>query len=255
MKSQSKEIIYDFLNKVDCLYSEKILSNFEKIEFADSADSNNLQRENFLQTEKTKTLPTEITIDSIAEKIANCTRCNLCKTRKNTVPGMGVKNPLVLVIGEGPGFDEDVSGLPFVGKAGQLLDKMLMSIQLSRDVNCFIANIVKCRPPQNRDPQPDEADACKSFLQAQIQILKPKMILALGRISVQNLLNTKDGINKLRGNFFNYNEIPLLATYHPSALLRNEELKRPAWEDLKKVRTRLLEIDPNYQNAFSSEKN
>ncbi len=148
----------------------------------------------------------------------------------------------MLVIGEGPGADEDAKGEPFVGKAGQLLDKMLAAINLSRHTNCFIANIVKCRPPNNRDPMPDEADACRSFLDAQIGILKPKLILAVGRIAAQNLLNTTTGINKLRGQFFEYRGIPLLPTYHPSALLRNEDLKRPAWEDLKKFRTRLEEI-------------
>ena len=181
-------------------------------------------------------------LEKIARKIAVCKRCRLCEGRRNTVPGIGVPNPLVLVIGEGPGADEDASGEPFVGKAGQLLDKMLGAINLSRHTNCFIANIVKCRPPNNRDPMPDEAEACRSFLDAQISVLKPKMILTVGRIAVQNILNTTTGINKLRSQFFEYRDIPLLPTYHPSALLRNEEMKRPAWEDLKKFRARLEEI-------------
>ena len=181
-------------------------------------------------------------LENIARKIAVCKRCRLCEGRRNTVPGIGVQKPLVLVIGEGPGADEDASGEPFVGKAGQLLDKMLAAINLSRHTNCFIANIVKCRPPNNRDPMPDEAEACRSFLDAQISVLKPKMILTVGRIAVQNILNTTTGINKLRGQFFEYRDIPLLPTYHPSALLRNEEMKRPAWEDLKKFRARLEEI-------------
>ena len=181
-------------------------------------------------------------LQNIARKIASCTRCRLCGGRKNTVPGIGVPHPLVLVIGEGPGADEDASGEPFVGKAGQLLDKMLGAICLSRHTNCFIANIVKCRPPNNRDPMPDEADACRAFLDAQIGVLKPKMILAVGRIAAQNILNTTTGINRLRGQFYEYRGIPLLPTYHPSALLRNEEMKRPAWEDLKLFRSRLEEI-------------
>ncbi|MBO4509570.1 MAG: uracil-DNA glycosylase [Spirochaetaceae bacterium] len=181
-------------------------------------------------------------LENIARKIAVCKRCRLCEGRRNTVPGIGVPKPLVLVIGEGPGADEDASGEPFVGKAGQLLDKMLAAINLSRHTNCFIANIVKCRPPNNRDPMPNEAEACRSFLDAQISVLKPKMILTVGRIAVQNILNTTTGINKLRGQFFEYRDIPLLPTYHPSALLRNEEMKRPAWEDLKKFRARLEEI-------------
>ena len=155
-----------------------------------------------------------------------------------------------MVIGEAPGHDEDVRGEPFVGAAGQLLDKMLASIQLSRHDNCFIANIVKCRPHGNRDPLPEEAAACASFLQAQIHILQPRSILTVGRIAVQNLLNTSTGINRLRGQFYEYNGIPLLPTYHPSALLRNEDLKRPAWEDLKLFRTKLLQLDPNYQQKY-----
>ncbi len=183
-----------------------------------------------------------LSIESLHLKIAQCTRCTLSSTRKNTVPGEGCLKPLVLVIGEGPGADEDASGRPFIGKAGQLLDKMLIAIELSRETNTFIANIVKCRPPQNRDPLPDEAQACRSFLDLQIQLLKPKMILAIGRVSAQNLLGCKDSIGSIRGKFFEYKGIPLMPTYHPSALLRDESLKRPAWEDLKLFKTKLNEL-------------
>lgn len=180
-----------------------------------------------------------VTIEDIASKIERCTRCALARTRNNVVPGMGVSQPQVLVIGEGPGYDEDMQGKPFVGKAGMLLDKMLAAIQLDRNKNCFIANVVKCRPPQNRDPHPEEQAACFSFLEAQIKVLKPKMILCMGRIAGHKLLNTEAPVGQLRGKFFDYNGIPLMITYHPSALLRNEELKRPAWEDLKKFRQKL----------------
>ena len=176
----------------------------------------------------------KLTLDSIAAKVARCTRCSLARTRNNVVPGMGVLNPDVLVIGEGPGYDEDMQGLPFVGKAGMLLDKMLAAIQLDRKTNCYIANIVKCRPPENRDPFPDEQAACMSFLEAQIHILKPKMILCMGRVAGHKLLNIETPMNDMHGQFFDYNGIPVMVTYHPSALLRNTELKRPAWEDLKK---------------------
>ena len=180
-------------------------------------------------------------IEEIASRIAACDRCVLCQTRKNTVPGIGPERPLVMVIGEGPGADEDARGEPFVGKAGQLLDKMLLAIGLSRKENCFIANIVKCRPPENRDPDPEETAACAPFLEAQIDTLKPRAILAVGRIAAQNLLKTTDGIGKLRGRIFDYHGIPLMPTYHPSALLRDDNLKRPAWEDLKRFKTELLE--------------
>jgi len=188
------------------------------------------------------------TLDSIAKKIAACNRCVLSKTRLNVVPGMGVPNPFVLVIGEGPGEEEDKQGLPFVGPAGQLLDKMLAAIQLSRAKNTYIANIVKCRPPMNRNPFPEEADACRSFLDAQIAALKPKAILAAGSVAVKNLLHTQAGVLKLHGKIMDYKGIPLLTTYHPSALLRAPENKRTAWEDLKIFRAKLLEIDPNYAN-------
>lgn len=189
-------------------------------------------------------------LPSIAEKITECRACPLCKGRTNTVPGMGVENPYVLVVGEGPGHDEDVSGLPFVGAAGKLLDKMLIAIQLDRNVNCYIANVVKCRPPNNRTPTHEEAAACGGFLRSQIDVLKPKMILAAGRTAAQYLLETDAPLGKLRGTFYNYHaaygDVPLLVTYHPSALLRDESNKRPAWEDLKMFKSRLLEIAPDY---------
>ena len=193
------------------------------------------EAESFTHSSKT-------TLEEIASKIARCTRCTLARTRNNVVPGMGVENPDVLVIGEGPGYEEDKQGLPFVGKAGILLDKMLAAIGLDRKSNCYIANIVKCRPPQNRDPFPQEQDACFSFLEAQINILKPKMILCMGKISSNKMLNQESPIGTLRGQIFEYNNIPLMVTYHPSALLRNEQLKRPAWDDLKMFKAKLDEI-------------
>lgn len=189
----------------------------------------------------------EQTLSQIAKKIAACTRCPLSSGRTNTVPGEGVFNPEVVVVGEGPGYEEDVNGRPFVGPAGQLLDKMLAAIKLDRKQNCFIANIVKCRPPQNRTPYQEEAEACESFLTAQILALKPKMILCVGSTACKNLLKTADGVNKLRGSFYDWNGIPVAVTYHPSALLRDASLKRPAWEDLKLMRSRLSEISESYK--------
>lgn len=205
---------------------------------------NEVFEQNQIQTPaaESSTQSSKTTMEEIATKIARCTRCSLARTRNNVVPGMGVENPDVLVIGEGPGYDEDKQGLPFVGKAGILLDKMLAAIGLDRKTNCYIANIVKCRPPQNRDPFPQEQDACFSFLEAQINILKPKMILCMGKISSNKMLNQKSPIGTLRGQIFEYNNIPLMVTYHPSALLRNEQLKRPAWDDLKMFKAKLDEI-------------
>ena len=205
---------------------------------------NEVFEQNQIQTPaaESSTQSSKTTMEEIATKIARCTRCSLARTRNNVVPGMGVENPDVLVIGEGPGYDEDKQGLPFVGKAGILLDKMLAAIGLDRKTNCYIANIVKCRPPQNRDPFPQEQDACFSFLEAQINILKPKMILCMGKISSNKMLNQESPIGTLRGQIFEYNNIPLMITYHPSALLRNEQLKRPAWDDLKMFKAKLDEI-------------
>lgn len=186
-------------------------------------------------------------IAAIAQKIAACDRCVLARTRTNVVPGIGVTNPLVAVIGEGPGYEEDKRGEPFVGPAGQLLDKMLASIGLSRTENCFIANIVKCRPPNNRIPLPEEAAACESFLHAQLFALKPKMILCAGSTAAKNLLKTKNGVTRLRGQFYDWNGIPVAVTFHPSALLRDASQKRFAWEDLKMMRARLQEIAPEYR--------
>lgn len=196
-----------------------------------------------------------ITLAEISEKIANCKKCGLCSGRINVVPGQGVENPSVLVIGEGPGEEEDKQGLPFVGPAGQLLDKMLASIMLDRHINCYIANTVKCRPPYNRDPKPEEAAACRSYLDAQIHILKPKMILLVGKVALRNIMSLEGEISlrRYRGQIYSYNGIPLIVTYHPSALLRNADYKRPAWEDLKFFRSKLLEIDPHYADNFTGE--
>jgi DNA polymerase len=186
-------------------------------------------------------------IEKIAGEIRACYNCSLGKTRTNAAPGEGVLQPLVLVIGEGPGADEDAQGRPFVGKAGQLLDKMLGAIKLSRNTNCFIANVVKCRPPNNRDPYPEETIACAHFLERQITLLKPKFILIVGRIAMQSLLKTTEAIKKMRGKIMELTvgdvTYPLLITYHPSAILRNIELKRPAWEDLKLLRSKLDESE------------
>ena len=184
-------------------------------------------------------------LEQIAAEIRACRACPLWETRTNAAPGEGAQQPLLLVIGEGPGADEDAAGRPFVGRAGQLLDRMIDSIGFSRNSNCFIANVVKCRPPDNRDPLPEETNACASFLERQINLLKPKYILCVGRIAAQTLLKTAEPIGKLRGEFKEFSIggalIPFLATYHPSALLRNEELKRPAWEDLKLLRAKMQE--------------
>ena len=175
----------------------------------------------------------------IAAQVTACTRCALHRGRKHAVPGEGAANPLVLVVGEGPGGEEDATGRPFVGPAGQLLDKMLKAIELDRGVNCFIANVVKCRPPGNRDPLPEESAACLPYLRAQIAALRPRAILAVGRVAAQTLTGLTAGVGELRRRQLAYEGIPLAVTYHPSAVLRDSSLKRPVWEDLKRLKSTL----------------
>jgi DNA polymerase len=202
--------------------------------------------------------PETDSLEKVAVDISRCNRCGLCSTRTNTVPGEGAPHPLVMVIGEGPGADEDSSGRPFVGRAGQLLDRMLDSkgkIGLFRNRNCYIANVVKCRPPQNRNPLPDEMAACMSFLRRQITLLKPLVILAAGNTAAKALLNTTEGITRLRGSFTTFTQenmnIPLLPTFHPSALLRDESLKVPVWDDMKTLRAKLCELDAAYAGLMA----
>jgi len=188
-------------------------------------------------------------MDAVACAIRSCTGCDLHSGRKQAVPGVGSESPTVLVVGEAPGAEEDEQGEPFVGNEGLLLDKMLASIGLSRGTNCYIANTVRCRPPQDRDPLPGETAACARFLASQIGLLRPLAILAVGRVAAQTLLGTNEALGRLRGQFFDYRGIPLLATYHPSELLRDESLKRPAWEDLKALKAKIESIHSGPGNA------
>jgi DNA polymerase len=173
----------------------------------------------------------------LREAVKTCTRCKLCETRTQTVFGVGPEQAPLMVVGEGPGADEDAQGEPFVGRAGKLLDEMLKSIGRSRKDNVFIANVVKCRPPGNRDPAPDEAEACRPFLERQIQLVKPRLIVALGRIAAQRLLQTDEPLSRLRGPMHHYgpDSTPLFITYHPAYLLRSPREKAKSWSDLKKV--------------------
>jgi DNA polymerase len=175
--------------------------------------------------------------DGLRAMVKDCTRCKLCSTRTQTVFGVGPAEATLMVVGEGPGADEDAQGEPFVGRAGKLLDEMLAAIGRSRRENTFIANVVKCRPPGNRDPEPDEAEACRPYLEQQIRLVKPRLIVALGRIAAQRLLATDQPLAKLRGPVHHYgpDRTPLFITYHPAYLLRSPREKAKSWEDLKKV--------------------
>jgi len=173
-------------------------------------------------------------LDELKQTVANCTQCELHRTRTQTVFGVGHPAADWLIIGEAPGADEDRLGEPFVGRAGQLLTSMLRAMGLARE-EVFIANILKCRPPNNRDPQSNEIYSCGTYLRQQIELIQPKIILVVGRIAAQSLLNVDTPIGKMRGQKFAYldTDIPVVATYHPAYLLRSPQQKRSAWEDLK----------------------
>jgi len=169
--------------------------------------------------------------DSLQAEVANCTKCALCATRTQTVFGSGNKQADWMLVGEAPGQHEDEQGLPFVGNAGLLLTEMLRAIGLTRE-EVFITNILKCRPPNNRDPHADEVESCNDYLQRQQQLIKPKIILAVGRIAAQTLLKTDEPLARLRGKVHAFNNTPVVVVYHPAYLLRSLPEKRKAWQDL-----------------------
>lgn len=174
-------------------------------------------------------------LKAVAKAVDGCTRCPLYKTAKNGVPGEGDPKARLVCVGEAPGANEDSSGRPFVGQAGQLLTKILEAVKLTRE-EVFITNVIKHRPPGNRNPMPDEIAACSPYLVRQLELIKPKVIIAFGAFAAQTLLETKTPIGKLRGLVHQYHGIPLVVTYHPAALLRNPAWKRPTWEDVKLAR-------------------
>lgn len=176
-------------------------------------------------------------LETLAAEIGACTKCGLARSRRLAVPGEGNACPAVAVIGEGPGGEEDRTGRPFVGTAGRYLDKWLSAIGLTRETNCYICNIVKCRPPGNRDPEDDEINACLPYLYRQLDLLRPKVILTAGRISSRIITGVDSGIGILRGKTYSFKGIPVVPTYHPSAVLRNQDLRRPVWDDLKQLKS------------------
>jgi uracil-DNA glycosylase family 4 len=177
-------------------------------------------------------------LEAVAADVEECSRCVLSMNRTKAVPGEGAIDPPVLFVGEGPGEEEDRTGRPFVGAAGRYLDKWIAAVNLDRRA-CFIANCVKCRPPQNREPHPDEIAACLPYLERQIAALAPRAIVCLGRIAAQTLLATSTGVGALRKKVHDRKGIPLVATYHPSAVLRDRSLRAPVWEDLKRLKALL----------------
>lgn len=179
--------------------------------------------------------PTDHTLDDIRRDVGDCTRCKLCESRTTIVFGEGNPRARLMFVGEGPGADEDAQGRPFVGRAGQLLTRMIEAMGLRRE-DVYITNVVMCRPPGNRTPEPDEIATCEPFLFRKIRVIRPDVVVALGAIAAQSLLRTKAPISQVRGQFFDAHGTKVLPTFHPAFLLRSPEKKKEAWEDLKKVR-------------------
>lgn len=186
-----------------------------------------------------------LSLNEIREELGDCTRCKLAKTRTQIVFGSGSSEADLMFVGEAPGADEDAQGLPFVGRAGQLLTRIIEAIDLSRE-DVYIANILKCRPPDNRNPEADEVEMCQPFLMRQIQSVGPRIIVTLGKYASQTLLATSTPISRLRGNFHPLDDVLVMPTFHPSYLLRNPGAKRDVWEDMKKVRDRLKKLGSGY---------
>ena len=178
-------------------------------------------------------------LESFKNSICECLKCELGYTRTNFVFGVGNPNADIVFVGEAPGEKEDLIGEPFVGRAGKLLDKILAAINLSRE-DIYICNVIKCRPPQNRDPLPKEVELCEPYLKTQLSLINPKLIVALGRIAACTILRTKEPLKNLRNKIFKYEGIDLVVTYHPAALLRNPNFKKPAWEDFQMIRDKYL---------------
>ena len=183
-----------------------------------------------------------MTLDELEIKCKNCTKCDLCEGRTNLVFGVGKKDADIMLIGEGPGENEDLQGQPFVGRSGQLLDKFLASVDLSRDKNVYIANMVKCRPPKNRAPKPEEQDMCINWLREQFKIIKPKIIVCVGRISAQKLIDKNFKVTQQHGEFIDKNGTLFMGTYHPAAILRNPNNKEAAFGDWLALRDKINEL-------------
>lgn len=179
------------------------------------------------------------TLEQIRAELGDCQRCRLGRTRTTLVFGTGNPDADIVFVGEAPGRDEDIKGEPFVGKAGQLLTRIIQAIDLSRE-DVYICNVIKCRPPENRNPLPEEIESCEPFLLKQVEAIQPKVICALGKFAAQTLLKTEAPISTLRGRFHDYHGIPLMPTYHPAYLLRNPDMKRQVWEDIQKIQKKLV---------------
>jgi DNA polymerase len=224
-----REDLMDVLKSVDAYIELQRLSGVERYLKPDGRPSAAGSKDEVLVKK---------TLEALEIEALSCAGCQLSKTRNNVVYGSGSSNAKLMFIGEGPGYDEDMQGLPFVGRAGKLLTKIIEAMGLKRK-DVYIANIVKCRPPQNRNPLPTEVLACESHLLNQIEAIRPQVICALGKVAAQTLLKSMEPISRMRGRFFVYHDVKLMPTYHPAYLLRNPSDKKLVWQDMKKIMAEL----------------
>jgi DNA polymerase len=237
---QKKQIIEALKDQKEIFGDELLMTKSKKPEAPSKSKKVKAIEQEIFPVEK-KPWESATTLDELETQINNCTNCVLHKGRNKFVFGSGNSNADVMVVGEGPGAEEDKQGLPFVGRAGKLLTDILKAIDFSRD-DVYIANIVKCRPPDNRTPLPDEMETCLPYLKKQIELIQPKLILCLGLTAVKGLLKKKESLTSMRGKVFEFENAKVMITYHPAALLRNPNWKRPCWEDLQKFRKLYDEI-------------
>lgn len=253
MDADDKKELIDILKKQQEIFGDLLYENFDDVlknsmtkkeskiftnEKAGTVSEGNLFLEDFQQCNS---------IPDLFNKINNCQKCSLGSTRTKFVFGVGNPNADAMLIGEAPGHDEDIQGEPFVGRAGKLLNDILKAINFRRE-DVYIANILKCRPPNNRDPLPLEMDTCIPYLHKQIELINPKVILCLGRVAANGLLNKKLSLGQLRESNYEFNGIKVLVTYHPAALLRNPHWKRGCWEDVQKFRKIYDELSTDSKN-------
>ncbi len=218
-----KAEIYKYLKQQQMLYGDELYLSVKPSLTRNKTDNGN------------PSCP-ELDLNTFHDAVRECQACNLGETRTKFVFGVGDANANLLLVGEAPGEEEDLKGEPFVGRAGKLLDKILTAIDLQRENGVYIANVLKCRPPNNRDPLPSEVEKCESLLKEQIRLIQPKLIVALGRVAGKTLLKKDIPLKSMRGKTHDYAGVPLMVTYHPAALLRNPGLKTTAWEDFQWIR-------------------
>jgi len=238
---KTKKDIIQVLKDQRDIFGDDLFVPMQKMSLKTKVKSKIVNEEPILFQQEKEVWEKSQSLSELEKLICNCTKCNLHKGRNKFVFGTGSPDADVIVIGEGPGAEEDKQGLPFVGRAGLLLTEMLKAIKFSRD-EVYIANIIKCRPPENRTPLPEEMDTCFPYLKKQINLIRPKLILCLGLTAAKGLLKSRESLTNLRGKVFEFGEARVMVTYHPAALLRNPNWKRPCWEDLKMFRKLFEEI-------------